>query len=179
MKKRMDFNADHFALFDLPRAFRIDAEALDRRYREIQAQIHPDRFADADETQRRLSLQWATKANEAYQTLRKPLARARYLLQILGHEVNAQNNTAMPTAFLIEQMEWRENVAEARAAGKVAELEEEALRARDQIERVYGELAENLDEQGDYQAAGDKVLRLMYLEKLLMDINEALTALEE
>ena len=175
----MDFNVDHFALFDLPRVFRIDAEALDRRYREIQAQIHPDRFADADETQRRLSLQWATKANEAYQTLRKPLARARYLLQILGHEVNAQNNTAMPTAFLIEQMEWRETVAEARAAGKVAELEEEALRARDQIERVYGELAENLDEQGDYQAAGDKVLRLMYLEKLLMDINEALTALEE
>lgn len=175
----MDFNADHFALFGLPRAFRIDSDALDRGYRKIQAQIHPDRFADADEAAQRRSLQWATKANEAYQTLRKPLSRARYLLALLGHEVKTENNTTMSMAFLMEQMEWREAVVEARAAGNVAGLEEQEMRVRTQIREIYEVLASDLDERYNYSAAEDAVLRLMYLEKLLAEIDEAIATLEQ
>ena len=175
----MDFNVAHFALFGLPRAFRIDSDALDRSYREIQAQIHPDRFADAGEAAQRRSLQWATKANEAYQTLRKPLPRARYLLELLGHKVKAENNTTMSTAFLMEQMEWREAVAEARAAGNVTDLMDQEVRVRAQIGQAYETLALDLDERRDCQAAEDGVLRLMYLEKLLAEIDEALAALEQ
>ena len=76
----MDFNTDHFSLFELPPGFRLDAALLDRRYLEMQSRVHPDRFASAGEAERRLSLQWATRVNEAYQTLKKPLARAKYLL---------------------------------------------------------------------------------------------------
>ena len=113
----MDFNADHFALLGLPRTFRIDVNLLDERYRAVQAQVHPDRFADADETQRRRSLQWATKVNEAYVALRKPLARALYLLKLVGFGIDLADNHAMPVEFLMEQMEWREAVAEAREHG--------------------------------------------------------------
>ncbi|HEX5803751.1 MAG TPA: Fe-S protein assembly co-chaperone HscB [Azospira sp.] len=175
----MDFNADHFALMGLPRAFRIDAAALDARYRELQAEVHPDRFAHAPDAERRLSLQWATRANEAYQVLKKPLPRARYLLHLLGHDVGAENNTAMPAEFLMEQMEWREGVAEARAAGDHHELEHLHHRLRERMNASYDELAALLDETQDFDAASDRVRRLMFLEKLLSDIDEAIAAIEE
>ena len=178
MKANIDFNADHFALFGLPRAFRIDIEALDRHYREMQAHVHPDRFADADETQRRLSLQWTTQVNEAYRTLRKPLSRALYLLELLGCAVDTENNNAMPAEFLVEQMEWREAVAEARAAGDAEALEAQDGRLRERIARAYEELAAQFDDRQNYAVAADTALRLMFLEKLLAEIDEALAALD-
>ena len=101
----MDFSDDHFALLGLPRAFRLDTTLLDARYRALQAEVHPDRFANAGDAERRLSLQWSTRINEAYQTLKKPLPRARYLLLLANYDVGAENNLVMLTDFLIEQME--------------------------------------------------------------------------
>lgn len=175
----MDFNQDHFALFGLPRAFRIDAAGLDTRYRELQSQIHPDRFAGAGEAERRLSLQWATRANEAYGTLRKPLARARYLLELEGHDIGAEHNTAMAPEFLIEQMEWREAAAEARAAGDHHELERLHGRLRQTMDERYAQLAEILDDRRDLAAGTELVRRLMFLEKLQHEIDDALAAFDD
>ena len=175
----MDFNADHFALFGLPRAFRTDAATLDARYRELQAEVHPDRFAQASDAERRRSLQWATKANEAYLALKKPLERAKYLLHLAGHDVGAENNTAMPADFLIEQMEWREGVAEARSAGNHHELEHLHHRLGEQMRCAYEELGELFDNAPDHESAADRVRRLMFLEKLLHEIDDAIIALEE
>lgn len=175
----MDFNADHFALLGLPRTFRIDGNLLNERYRAVQAQVHPDHFADADETQRRRSLQWATKVNEAYAALRKPLSRALYLLQLAGFGVDLADNHAMPVEFLMEQMEWREAVAEARAGKVLPELEDLDQRVRVDIRKGYEELMVLLDDQGDYAQSADRVRRLMFLEKLLADIDEALLAVED
>ncbi|MFZ2855367.1 MAG: Fe-S protein assembly co-chaperone HscB [Rhodocyclaceae bacterium] len=175
----MDFSDDHFALFELPRAFRLDAAALDARYREIQARVHPDKFAHAGDAEQRLSLQWATRINESYQTLKKPLPRAKYLLHLAGQDVGAENNTAMPTDFLIEQMEWREAVAEARAARQHHELEHLHHRLKHDIGERYGELAVLLDEQNDLAQAADRVRRLMFLDKLLFEIDDAIAAIEE
>jgi molecular chaperone HscB len=174
----MDFSADHFSLFDLPRAFRLDSTVLDKRYREIQAQVHPDKFANAGDADQRLSLQWATRINEAYQTLKKPLSRAQYLLQLAGHDVALESNTAMPIEFLIEQMEWREAVAEARAAGEHHELEHLHHRLKHGMGERYDELAVLLDDDNDAAQAADRVRRLMFLEKLLFEIDDAIAALE-
>ncbi len=113
----MDLTADFFSLFELPKSFRLSLSELDSRYRDIQAQVHPDRFVNAGDAERRLSMQWATHANEAYQTLKKPLERAKYMLQQAGVDIQAENNTAMPVDFLMEQMEWREAVMDARSGG--------------------------------------------------------------
>jgi molecular chaperone HscB len=174
----MDFNADHFTLFGLPRLFRLDAAELDRRYREIAAQVHPDRFTQAGDAERRLSLQWATRVNEAYQTLKNQLSRARYLLLLAGHDVDMQNNTAMPPEFLMEQMEWREAVSEARLAREHGELEQLHHRVKQLMNDRYEQLAGLLDEQHDEPSAADRVRRLMFLEKLLFDIDDAMAALE-
>jgi molecular chaperone HscB len=176
----MDLRADHFALFGLNRGFRLDLSDLDSRYRDIQAQVHPDRFVNAGDAERRLSMQWATHANEAYQTLKKPLERAKYLLHLTGHDIQAENNTAMPADFLIEQMEWREAVMEARTGGDHHELERLHNRLRGDVKSRYEELAELLDaSSADYPLATDRVRRLMFLEKLLYEIDDALASLEE
>ena len=175
----MDFNADHFSLFSFPRAFRLDAALLDARYREIQARVHPDRFTQAGDAERRLSLQWATRVNEAYNTLKKPLLRARYLLYLAGHDVAAENNTAMPVDFLMQQMEWREAVAEARTAREQHELEHLHHRLKQSMGEHYNELAVLLDDSHDEAEAADRVRRLMFLEKLLFEIDDAIAMLEE
>ena len=175
----MDLRADHFALFGLNRGFRLDLSDLDSRYRDIQAQVHPDRFVHAGEAERRLSMQWATHANEAYQTLKKPLERACYLLHLAGHDIEAESNTAMPADFLMEQMEWREAVMEARSGRDHHELEHLHNRLRNDIAGRYGELGELLDDAADYAGATDRVRRLMFLEKLLHEIDDALASLED
>jgi molecular chaperone HscB len=174
----MDIRADHFSLFGLNPGFRLDLSDLDSRYRDIQAQVHPDRFANAGDAERRLSMQWATHANEAYQTLKKPLERAKYLLHLAGHDIQAESNTAMPAEFLMEQMEWREAVMEARNGGDHHELEHLHNRLRGDIVARYDELGDLFD-QGDHTIATDRVRRLMFLEKLLYEIDDALASLEE
>jgi len=175
----MDLRADHFALFGLNRGFRLDLSDLDSRYRDIQAQVHPDRFAHAGDADRRISMQWATHANEAYQTLKKPLERAKYLLHLAGHDIQAENNTAMPAEFLMEQMEWREAVMDARNGGDHHELEHLHNRLRSDINSRYEEIGKLIDDAADYTQATDRVRRLMFLEKLLHEIDDALASLEE
>ena len=155
----MDFRADHFSLFGLNPGFRLD-------------------FANAGDAERRLSMQWATHANEAYQTLKKPLDRAKYLLHLAGHDIQAESNTAMPAEFLMEQMEWREAVMEARNGGDHHELEHLHNRLRADILGRYEELG-SLFDKGDHVLATDRVRRLMFLEKLLYEIDDALASLEE
>lgn len=105
-----DLSSDFFALFDLPRSFEIDLNALAECYREAQRVVHPDKFANASEAERRLSVQMAARVNEGYRVLKDPLARARYLLELLGVDLDDMD-TAFDGAFLMEQMELRERLA--------------------------------------------------------------------
>jgi molecular chaperone HscB len=175
----IDFGSDHFTLFGLAPLFRIDAPALDERFRKLQARVHPDRFARAGESERRVSLQWATKVNEAYQTLKTPLPRARYLLDRAGQGADRKNDAAMPPEFLMEQMEWREAVVRARLARDAAEVERLRHSVGQRMNEGCDHLAELIDDERDYAAAADHVRRLMFLEKLLAEIDDGMAALEE
>src|SRR4029453_14341354 len=90
--------------------FSLDGEALERAYREIQSQVHPDRFAHAGDAERRASLQWTTRVNEAYRTLKDPVQRGKHLLELHGVDVAFETNTQMPTDFLLQQLELREEL---------------------------------------------------------------------
>lgn len=173
----MNFNQDFFALFNLPRRFALDRSALDSAYRQIQGEVHPDRFAARPDAERRLALQWATRANEAHQTLRQPLARARYLLALAGVDTAEDTNTAMPAEFLMLQMEWREAMMDARAARDADALETLIREVRADARALEAELAVALDDSGDFAAAASLVRKLRFLEKLEADLGEALEAL--
>ena len=171
----MDFNQDHFSLFELPRRFAVDGAELDRRYREMQAQVHPDRHAHLGDAEKRLAMQWSTHVNEAYQALKRPLRRAEYLLHLAGIDVH--QDRSMPTEFLVSQMEWREAVEEARAGGDEDELDKLHRRIKKEMAAQYGELESLLDANDMGQAAG-QVRQLMFQEKLLAEVDDALAALD-
>jgi molecular chaperone HscB len=170
----LDFQRNHFELLGLPLAYAVDPSQLERRYRELQTQVHPDRFAAAPEAERRVAMQWATRANEAYRTLRDPVNRARYLLSLKGFDTGEESNTAMPPDFLMQQMEWRETVAEARQGGDAGRLM--ALHAELQEERVamLRQLERAIDAESNYDAGCSLVRKLRFLEKLDEEIDEAL-----
>ncbi len=174
----MDFHANHFRLFDLPTLFRLDAGELETAYRKLQNEVHPDRFAAAGEAEKRLSMQWATKVNEAFQTLKKPLTRGAYLLQLQGMDVFSEKHTAFPPAFLMQQMEWREAVGDARQARNTGALDRLSRELRDETKRLESELASQLDDMQDYEAAAATVRKMKFMHKLIEEIGDAQEEIE-
>jgi molecular chaperone HscB len=172
----LDFAADHFTLFGLERRQGLDLAALDARYREVQARVHPDKHAHAGDADQRIAMQWSTRINEAYQTLKSPLARARYLLNLLGHDARVESNTAMPAGFLMEQMELREAVAEAKIGADDTALDALRRQLMGEIRAEYLRLQALIDDQRDYPAAAILVRQMMFQEKLLHEIDDALEA---
>lgn len=155
---------NHFDLFHLPQRFALDADALNAAYHDVQNQVHPDKFANRPDAEKRVAMQWATRANEAYQTLRNPLARARYLCQLNGVDVQSESNTAMPRAFLMQQMEWREALDEARAANDIGALESLDAELRAVRKRELDDVGALLD-AADFAEAAQSVRKLMFVEK--------------
>jgi molecular chaperone HscB len=174
----LDFSQNHFDLFGLPMSFALDAERLDKAYRDIQAEIHPDRFAHAGESEQRLAMQWATRVNEAYQTLKKPFERARYLLSLNGVDAMDAKNTSMPADFLMRQMEWREALEDARADKDLAALESLERTLRDHARSLQTQLGALLDEQHDYLRAGDTLRKVRFMDKLQEEVGAAYEDLE-
>ncbi|WP_147695560.1 Fe-S protein assembly co-chaperone HscB [Vogesella mureinivorans] len=172
-----DFTQDHFALFNLPRRFAIDTAQLDSAWRTAAAEVHPDRYVSGQDAEKRVALMRATRVNEAYQTLKSPVARARYLLQLAGIDTAEETNTSMPAAFLMAQMEWREAIADARAAANVDQLEALSQQLRGDVKGLEAELGSALDEQADHAAAALAVRKLRFLEKLDQEIGDAIEAL--
>ena len=161
---------NHFELFGLTPAFALEAESLERSYREIQSRIHPDRYAHAGDAERRASMQWTTRVNEAYRTLKSPVQRAKYLLEMNGVDVGFETNTQMPTDFLLRQLELRETLAGAKQPAALDELLAEVRREQRLLEQGIAQL---IDGSKDYAAAAGEVRKLMFLDKLAAEIDLA------
>ena len=168
---------NHFELFQLPAQFTIDAHALDAAYREVQGRVHPDRFVNATDAEKRVAMQWATRANEAYQTLKNPQKLAQYLCELHGVDLKTESNTAMPMAFLMQQMEWREALGEAKAARDEAALEALDEQVKREKKQQLVQIGQQLD-AGDYEHAAQGVRALMFLEKFGEELGFAFEALE-
>lgn len=171
----MRLTDNDFQLFGLPeRQAQVRAD-IDTRWKALQAEVHPDRFTAEGAAAQRVAMQWAMRVNEAYQRLRDPLARAAYLCELRGAPVQAQNNTQMPAAFLMQQMEWREALDEAGDEAALEALDEDAARAEtaalDHAQRL-------LDEAGDAPTAASQVRALMFIQRFRADIDKRLAALD-
>jgi molecular chaperone HscB len=172
----MKLTSDDFELFGVPRRFAQDRALLDARWRELQAQVHPDRFAVEGAAAQRLAMQWAVRVNEAYQRLKDPLRRAAYLCELGGVPIDAQNNTAMPADFLMQQMAWREALDDADSGPRVEALAGEVSRHR---QGALARLQHSLDGARDVAAAAQQVRALMFVERFAQDIDQRLEALGE
>ena len=166
----IDFSRNHFELFGLPPRFRFDAASLDRAYRALQSQVHPDRHAAANETEQRLALQSSARVNEAYRALKDPVARAQYLLSLHGVDAFAENETALPVGFLERQLERREAAADALAARDTHALATLLADVRADAFAIEQRLAAMLDTDGAWDAARAPVREFRFLAKLAADI---------
>ncbi|MDQ7744249.1 Fe-S protein assembly co-chaperone HscB [Hydrogenophaga pseudoflava] len=170
----MNLQSNDFELFELPPAYALDRAVLDERWKALQREVHPDRHAAADAQTQRQAMQWSVRINEAYQRLKDPLQRAAYLCELHGASVQAENNTAMPPAFLMQQMEWREALEEASSASVVEDLADEVAAAR---KRLLGELQQTADVQQDWAALAGQVRALMFVERFARDVESRLEQL--
>lgn len=160
---------NHFELFQLPISYELDRTALDTAYREVQSRVHPDKFVQASDAEKRVAMQWATQANEAYQTLKDPIKRATYLCNLHGVDLQTESNTAMPAAFLMQQMEWREAFDDARHSSDtkaMMALEKELnLALKNQTAAAGAAISQN-----DFATAAQQIRACLFLEKFLNDI---------
>ena len=170
----MNLTDTDFELFDVPATFAQDAAALDARWKALQREAHPDRFAGQGAAAQRVAMQWSARINEAYQRLRNPLRRAAYLCELKGAPIQAENNTAMPASFLMQQMEWREALEEADSLVEVEALEAQVQQARRVALERCGDL---IDQQQDFAGAARQVRALMFIARFAIDIERRLEQL--
>lgn len=164
---------DHFALFGLTPCFRIDLAQLENRWRTIAAEVHPDRYVRASDADKRAALMLATQANEAYRTLRSPVDRARYLLSLANIDTGEETNTSMPAEFLMQQMQWRENIEDAVSGRHLAELDDLGKQLAIDVAGLENALATALDQDKNLDLAALLVRKMRFLQKLGLEIDNA------
>ncbi|WP_259169541.1 Fe-S protein assembly co-chaperone HscB [Comamonas sp. BIGb0152] len=164
----MNLQSNDFELFGVPAQFVQDPQQLAEHWKALQKQAHPDRFASQGAAAQRVAMQWSVRINEAYQRLKDPLKRAAYLCEMHDAPIRAEDNTAMPAAFLMEQMEWREALEEAQTAADIDALGDQVLRSRRALLERCQQL---LDVEGDYLQAAQQVRALMFVARFSGDID--------
>jgi len=171
------FSKDYFELFNLPAGYDVDREALTQRYREMQGLIHPDRFVNATEKERRMSVQLTALINEAYNVLKTPLARARYLLQLRGVDID-DSVTSKNIAFLTEQIELRERLEDIRHSD---DAEHELMKLASELQKRLSGLQVALQEVfWEESSAGlEKAYRLYDEMQFISRLNDELDEIED
>jgi molecular chaperone HscB len=167
--------SNDFELFDLPERFAQERAAIDARWKDLQREAHPDKFAAQGPTAQRVAMQWSVRINEAYQRLKDPLRRAAYLCELKGAPVNAENNTAMPPDFLVQQMEWRELLDDAHSEQQLDMLLAMVKDSREAMLMCCGQL---LDHTHDYAQAAQTVRALMFVERFAADVDARFERME-
>ncbi len=164
----MNLQSNDFELFSLPVQFKQDHTVIDARWKELQREAHPDKFAAQGAAAQRLAMQWSVRINEAYQRLKDPLKRATYLCELNDAPINAENNTAMPTDFLMQQMEWREALDEAKTVQKMNEI---ATESNEYANEQLSKIEQMIDVYKNYTAAAQQVRSLMFVERFSSEVD--------
>jgi molecular chaperone HscB len=171
----VNLQSSDFELFDLAPRFAQDSAAVEARWKELQREVHPDKFSTEGAAAQRVAMQWSVRINEAYRRLKDPLKRAAYLCELHGEPVNAENNTAMANDFLLQQMQWREELEEAAGMDELDRLARQVALARLELLQQCAQL---LDEKQDYKAAVQQVRALMFIERFASDVQSRLDLMD-
>lgn len=166
--------SDDFELFGLEQKFSQDRAAIDARWKELQREAHPDKFAAQGASAQRVAMQWSVRINEAYQRLKDPLKRASYICELNGAPINAENNTAMPTSFLMQQIEWREALDDAKTAEDIHKI---GLQANEYMCEQLLKIEQSIDVQHNFKGAVEHVRSLMFVERFDSEIQARLDLL--
>jgi molecular chaperone HscB len=171
----LNLASSDFELFGLSPRFQLDTSQLDQQWKQLQRQVHPDQVASQGAADKRLAMQWSVRVNEAYQRLKNPLRRAAYLCELHGAPIRAEDNTAMPAAFLMQQMQWREDLDEATEASAIEVLQQQLLMEK---KSLLQQCADAIDSHADWTNAAQTVRALMFIERFEQDLDNRLERLD-
>ena len=158
----MNLQSTDFEIFDVPARFAQDPALLEARWKILQRQAHPDRFAGHGSAAQRLAMQWSVRINEAYDRLKDPIKRAGYLCELHGAPIDASSTTPMPTDFLMQQMQWREDLEEAKTADLKHKI---VLQANECLHEQLSKCEQTLDHDNNYLEAAQQVRRLLFVQR--------------
>jgi len=166
---------NYFRFFGLHQQFKLDLPALDQAYLAIQKEVHPDRHARGSDSEQRLAMQMTTLANTAYQTLKNPIERGLYICKLNGVDAKLETNTAMPTAFLMKQMEWRESLDE--QAEDLPALEGLMTEVEESKANTITEISQAIDGAKNYERAAELLRGLLFIDKFAIELDDTIAAL--
>ncbi|MBG6074933.1 Fe-S protein assembly co-chaperone HscB [Polaromonas sp. CG_9.11] len=172
----MNLQSNDFELFGVSMQFAQNRAQLDSRWKELQREVHPDKFAAQGPAAQRLAMQWSVRVNEAYQRLKDPLKRASYLCELHGSPINAENNTTMPDVFLMQQMEWREALED---ADNIEDMDKISVQVKNDAHEQLLKIEQLLDQKMDFPGAAQQVRSLMFIERFAREVNERIDLLEQ
>jgi molecular chaperone HscB len=171
----VNLQSNDFELFGLDKKFDQAPAVLVAKWKALQSEAHPDRFAAQGAAAQRIAMQWSVRINEAYQRLKDPLKRATYLCELGGVPVNAHTNTAMPAPFLMQQMEWREELEDAHSVQALEALRQNVEASQ---RKLLQQCAHCLDVEADFSTAAQLVRELMFIEKFALDLDRGFDKFE-
>ena len=172
----MNLQSDDFKLFGLVQKFSQDRTAIDTQWKALQREVHPDKFAAQGASAQRVAMQWSVRINEAYQRLKDPLKRAAYLCELNGAPTNAENNTAMPAKFLMQQIEWREALDEAKTFESMHKI---ALCAFEYGREQLLKIEQAIDTDVNFELATHHIRALMFIERFASEVESRIDQLQE
>ena len=167
----MNLQATDFELFEIPAQFAQDRSVLDTKWKDLQREAHPDKFAAQGAAAQRIAMQWSVRINEAYNRLKDPLKRATYLCELNGAPIQAHTNTAMPPAFMMMQIEWREALEEAETTEELEQIEHQTANYK---QEQLLKIEQFIDVKHDYAAAANEVRALMFVARFVGEIEARL-----
>ena len=158
-----------FQIFGLKPQFKIDEQALEEKYLDLQRKVHPDRFASASEAEKRVAQQWATLINDSYAKLIDPVERGKLLCELMGKSVDSERSGSLDEIFLFDQLERREAISDAKSAGDVQTLALLKKEIHQEKTELLSELEKALDQSADAGVAEEIIKKLMFLNRQLQD----------
>lgn len=175
----LDLSQSYFDLFSQPLSFDVDLTQLHQNQQDLQAKFHPDRFVNASDQEKRLSVQQASWVNEAYQTLANPVKRARYMLEVSGLDMKDESETTSDIEFLMEQIALREQMEDVRD-------KEDPLEACDNIITNLKIRSADINEEfsqrfeaKDLDAAKQVSRKMQFIQRILEQVMDLQFQLEE
>ena len=173
------FSKNYFEIFAVPVAYEVDMNGISQLYRDLQKAVHPDRFASGSEQQRRIAMQQTSLINQAFQTLKDPVSRAQYMLKLQGVDMDNETDTTMDPEFLMEQMEFREAIAEVRSKNDpLAELDKMLSQSKQKIATLMGHFSTDYT-NNKLAEARETVRKMQFLFKAQKEIKEISEQLED
>ncbi|QYK02854.1 co-chaperone HscB [Shewanella psychrotolerans] len=171
---------NYFELFSLAPVYDIDTVQLSDRYRDLQRTVHPDKFANASEQDKRIAVQRTAQVNDGYNTLKHPILRAEHMLSLKGIDLRHESTTVKDTQFLMQQMEWREALEDIKHSDDPDELIDQLHHSfSDYQAQITSQMSQLIssDQPNALQDAADLIRKMKFMAKLQDELARAEDAL--